>query len=146
VAGNPQATLVGDLSTGEGVPQDAFDCIILTQTLPFIFDVKGAIQHSYAALKPGGVLLVTIPGISQISRHDMDNWGDYWRFTTLSAGRLFAECFPPDHVAVEAHGNLLVATAFLQGLVTEELTRRELDHHDPDFELIITVRAVKPQP
>jgi hypothetical protein len=34
--------------------------------------------------------------------------------------------------------------AFLQGLACDELKRRELAYHDPDYELIITVRAVKP--
>src|SRR5690242_455086 len=34
--GLPGATLTGDLTTGEGIPESAFDCIILTQTLPFI--------------------------------------------------------------------------------------------------------------
>src|SRR5262249_29248579 len=43
--GNPEATLIGDLSTGIGIPNDAFDCMILTQTLPFIYDISGAIGN-----------------------------------------------------------------------------------------------------
>jgi hypothetical protein len=38
---------------------------------------------------------------------------------------------------------VLTAIAFLRGLAAEELKREELDYHDPDYELIITVRAVK---
>src|SRR4051812_40032532 len=34
--GNPDATLIGDLQTGEGVPESAFDCFIFTQTLHLI--------------------------------------------------------------------------------------------------------------
>ena len=75
VKGNPQATLVGDLATGKGIPEAAFDCMILTQTFHCIYDLKSAIANSYRALKPGGVLLATFPGISQISRYDMDRWG-----------------------------------------------------------------------
>jgi hypothetical protein len=75
VRDNPQATLVGDLATGQGIPVEAFDCMILTQTFPFIYDVQGAITNTYTALKLGGVLLATLPGISQISRYDMDRWG-----------------------------------------------------------------------
>ena len=85
VSGNPQATLVGDLATGQGIPHNVFDCIILTQTLLFVYDFHAAVTNCYAALKPGGVLLATFPGISQISRYDMDRWGDYWRFATRSA-------------------------------------------------------------
>lgn len=143
--GNPKATLVGDLTTAQHIRSDNFDCIILTQTLQFIYDVRAALSHLYRILKPGGVLLATIPGISQISRHDMDRWGDYWRFTTLSARRLFEELFPNSNVTVQAYGNVLTAVAFLEGLAAEELRREELDHADADYELLITVRAVKPE-
>lgn len=145
VPGNSQATLVGDLSTGQGIPQEAFDCMILTQVFPFIYDVKSAIVNCYSALKPGGVLLATFPGISQISRYDMDRWGDYWRFTSLSSRRLFEEVFLAANVMVETYGNVLVAMAFLHGLAAHELKKHELDYRDPDYEVLITVRAVKPQ-
>ena len=107
--------------------------------------MQAAIANAHAALKPGGVLLTTFPGISQISRYDMDRWGDYWRLTTLSAKRLFAGVFPIDHISVEAYGNVLVAVAFLHGLAAEELRKNELDYRDIDYELLITARAVKPR-
>ena len=141
--GNPQATLVGDLATCEGIPKEAFDCIILTQTLPFIYDVQAAIINVYSALKLDGVLLATFPGISQISRYDMDRWGDYWRFTDASARRLFGNIFGLGNVTVETHGNVLAACAFLHGLAAEELKQAELDYQDPDYQVIITVRALK---
>lgn len=143
-AGNPRATVIGNLETAEGVPQECFDCVILTQTLPYIYDIKAAVANVYAALKPGGVLLATLSGISQISRYDMERWGDYWRFTSLSARRLFEEVFPPANVTVEAHGNVLAAIAFLHGLASHELSGQELDFHDPDYEVSIMLRAVKP--
>jgi hypothetical protein len=143
--GNPAATLIGNLETAEGVPREGFDCMILTQTLPFIYEIKAAVANVYAALRPGGVLLATLSGISQISRYDMERWGDYWRFTSLSARRLFEEVFPPANVTVEAHGNVLAAVAFLHGLASHELSGQELDFHDPDYEVSITVRAVKPE-
>ena len=144
-AGNPKATLVADLTKARDIPSDTFDCIILTQTLQFIYDVRAALSHLYRILKPGGVLLATMPGISQISRYDMDRWGDYWRFTTLSARRLFQEIFPQSNVTVRAYGNVLTAVAFLEGLAVSELKREELDHLDADYELLIAVRAVKPE-
>ena len=141
--GNPAATLVGDLATGAGIPQAAFECIILTQTLQFIYDVPSAIQNVHADLKPGGVVLATVPGISQISRYDMERWGDFWRFTPLSARRLFEGAFAGEALAVEAYGNVLAAVAFLHGLATEELRPRELAHNDEDYPVIITIRAQK---
>lgn len=140
--GNPAATLVGDLTHEDTLPPDRFDCIILTQTLQYIFDSRTAVTNLYRALRPGGVVLASLPGISQLSRYDADRWGEYWRFTTRSAERLFGARFPD--VAVSAHGNVLAAVAFLHGLAAEELRDDQLGHVDPDYELLITVRAVKP--
>ena len=141
--GNSAATLVGDLETGRGVPAAAYSCIILTQTLPFIYDVRAAVRSCHAALAPGGVVLATLSGISQISRYDADQWGDYWRFTPQSAGRLFGDVFAPKNVEVRTHGNVFAACAFLQGLASHELTPAELDAVDPDYPVLLTVRAVK---
>jgi glycosyltransferase involved in cell wall biosynthesis/SAM-dependent methyltransferase len=141
---HPRATIVADLSAADApLPPDAFDCIILTQTLQFIYDFRAASRTLHRILKPGGVVLATFPGISQISRYDMEHWGDYWRFTSLSASRVFGEVFRPEAVDVRAYGNVLTAVAFMHGVVSEELELHELDHGDRDFELIVAVRAVK---
>ncbi|NIO11755.1 MAG: methyltransferase domain-containing protein, partial [Deltaproteobacteria bacterium] len=142
---NAQATIVADLTHAEQIPADSYDCIILTQTLQFIYDTRKVVETLYRILKPNGVLLATCSGINRISRYDMDRWGEYWRFTTLSASRLFEEIFPPSHVSVESHGNVLAAVAFLHGLATSELRQEELDYNDPDYDILITVRAVKPE-
>ena len=143
VEGNPQATLVGDLSTGRGLACETFDCIVLTQALHVIYDVQGALKNVHSLLRPGGAVLATAPGISQISRYDMDRWGDYWRFTTASAARIFCDVFGKENVTVRSHGNVMAAVAFLHGLAAQELTQEELIFHDPDYELLITVVATR---
>lgn len=144
IEGNAEATVVGDLASGQGIPVNAFDCAIVTQTLHVVYDVRGAIRSLYNLLKPGGVALVSLPGITQISRYDMNRWGDYWRFTSASARRLFEEVFPPAGILVESQGNVLVAVSFLHGLSAKELTAAELDERDPDYEVMLFVRVVKP--
>lgn len=145
--GNPLATIVADLSRADHIPSDIFDCIICTQTLLLIYDVRAAIRTLHRILKVGGVVLATVPGVShKICRYDMDRGGDYWRFTSLSIRRLFEEAFLPGNVEVRAHGNVLAAIAFLHGLAVEELTKEEIDFEDPDFEVSITLRAVKHTP
>jgi len=141
--GNPQATIVGDLTCADHIASDSFDCVILTQTLQCIYDVRAAIGTLCRILKPGGVVLATFPGITKISHRD---WGHtwYWNFTALSARRLFEEAFPVDQVKVEACGNVLAAISFLHGLATKELRQDELEHHDPEYEVLLTVKAVKP--
>lgn len=143
--GNPNATIVADLTSGDTLPSQYFDCVILTQTLQFIYELRAAIRTLHRILKPGGVLLATCPGISQISRYDMDRWGDHWRFTTLSARKLFEEVFSPSEIRIESYGNVLAAASLLQGLAVEDLRRDELENHDADYELIVAIRAVKLQ-
>lgn len=143
IPGNPLATIVGNLETGECIPTSMYDCSILTQTMPFIYDVRSVIYNCHQALKPGGILLATVPGISQISRYDMDRWGDYWRFTNLSITKLFCEFFEASDIQVKTYGNVKTAVAILHGLATEELKKEELDYHDPDYQLLISVRGVK---
>lgn len=143
VPGNPSATIVADLSRGDGLPSATFDCVILTQVLHVLADPAAAVRTVHRILKPGGVLLATLPGISQVSRWDLERWGDYWRVTTLGAERLLAGVFEPGSVEVGAHGNVLTAIAFLHGLAAEELRPEELDHADADYQLLVTVRAVK---
>jgi len=140
---NPNATFIGDLTDAAHIPSATFDCIIFTQTLQFIYDVRAAVQTLQRILKPGGVILGTFPALSQICRYDMDRWGDYWRFTSASIRRLFGDAFGPEAITIEAYGNVLAAIAFLQGLSAHELKADELDFVDPDYQLLITVRAVK---
>jgi SAM-dependent methyltransferase len=140
--GNPQATIVADLTRADRIPSETFDCIILTQTLQLIYDVRAALATTWRILKPGGVLLATVPGISQIDHHEWrDSWN--WAFTTVSVRRMLEEIFAPQAVEVDAHGNVLAAVAFLHGLGVNELGKRELDYHDPDYQLLITIRAVR---
>lgn len=141
--GNAKASIVADLADAPNVPDGVFDCIICTQTLHVLFDIKEAVATLHRVLAPGGVLLATIPGISQISRYDMDRWGDYWRLTSLAARRLFDPHFGKTGLYVESHGNVAAAIGFLHGLATEEMTQRRLDYQDRDYELVLTVRGVK---
>jgi len=143
VEGNPRATIVADLADGPGIPDEAFDCLVLTQTLQFVYDIHAAIRTCHRALRPGGVLLATASGVGQISRYDMDRWGEYWRLTDASAERLFGEAFGPANVHVKSYGNVLAACALLQGLAGEELSPSELDRCDPDYPVVVAVRAVK---
>jgi len=143
--GNPRATIVGDLTTELNVASNTFDCIILTQVLHFIYDLDAAVRTLARILKPGGVVLATVPGISPVRRED---WGGSWQwaFRSASARRLFDEHFSPSLARVDTFGNVLAATAFLHGLAANDLTPDELESRDPAYELLITVRAEKAGP
>ncbi len=146
--GNPEATIVGDLSTGAGLPVEAFDCIIVTNTLRFVYEPRGAMASAARALRPGGVLLAHFSGITPNNTSDWGppGWngeGDYWRVTAAAAERLCAEEFGAERVTVRAYGNVRTASAFLYGLAVEDLQPAELGFRDPRFDVVVCVRAVK---
>jgi glycosyltransferase involved in cell wall biosynthesis/peptidoglycan/xylan/chitin deacetylase (PgdA/CDA1 family)/SAM-dependent methyltransferase len=141
-ADNPSANLVADLAEVGSLPPARYDCIVLTQTIHFIYGVREVLQNAFRALKPGGVLLATLPCVSRVD-YEAGLEGDFWRFTPASARRLFEEVFGRGSVEVEAHGNVLTCCGFLLGLAAEEFRREELDHNDPYFPLLLCVRAVR---
>lgn len=135
---NGDNSIVANLETGEGVIDGLADCFILTQTLPFIFNVASAARNAVRFLKDGGVALVTVSGITQISRYDMDRWGHYWSFTTASLKRLFEACEEVEHVEVKSYGNVKCAVSGLYGLAVEDMTQDDLAYQDGDYQQIIT--------
>jgi GT2 family glycosyltransferase/SAM-dependent methyltransferase len=142
---NEEATLVADLAQPEALPVERYDCILLIQTMHLIFELPQVVGNAHRALAPGGSVLATLPCVSRID-YESGIEGDSWRFTPASARRLFEAEFGEGAVTVESFGNVLTATAFLQGLATSDLSRAELDHSDPYFPLLIGVRAAKPAP
>ncbi|HSR16545.1 MAG TPA: hypothetical protein VLM39_00515, partial [Ignavibacteriaceae bacterium] len=106
------------------------------------FDVQIAIETIFHIIKPGGVLLATFPGISQISN---DRWASEWQwgFTFHFAESIFGKVFGARNITVRSCGNTLSSTAFLYGLVVSEFDQKDLDYKDEKTEMLLTVRAVK---
>lgn len=144
-ATNPAATVVADLAAADHVAPDQFDCFLLNQTLQFIPDVQAALHHAHRLLRPGGVLLATVPSVSRIApRYGLE--ADLWRFTAAGARRLVDAAFPGGTVDVVSMGSLRAACAFLEGRAADEVRRRRLERHDPYFPVIVAVRARKAGP
>jgi SAM-dependent methyltransferase len=139
---NTRATFVADLAAADAIPDNTFDCFVLTQTLQLIFDLPAAIFHAHRILRPGGVLLCTVPTISRlVPRYGLEH--DHWRFTPASSRELFGNRFGAGAITVQGHGNVAAALAFLLGMAREELLPRQLETEDPYHPILVTVRAVK---
>lgn len=136
----PEATLIGDMAEPGVLPERTFDCMVLTQTLHLIYDMKAALVQIHQALAPGGVVLLTVPGITPLDRGEWNKtWS--WSLTPYSARRLFEEVFATQELEVTCHGNLFAATAFLQGIALEEVAQHKLDQLDLAYPVTIGVRA-----
>jgi SAM-dependent methyltransferase len=142
-AQNPRATIVADLEDAPQIPTDSFDCIILTQVLHLIYEPRSAVRTLHRILKPGGVLLLTTPGLSQVPHGTVWAHTWYWAFTELATLRMLQEAFGKGRVAVTSSGNVFSATAMLYGLAAQDLGASDLEVHDPDYPVIINARAQK---
>lgn len=142
---NTRATVRANLETGDGVPTDAYDCFICTQVISITYEHRAVLATAARALKPGGVLLLTVPGISHQAEPDGERYPDHWRFTWRAIDRLLHEAFGDSaEIDVYAEGTVAACAAFLYGMPAEVLPRAALDPHDPDYEMVICGRAVKP--
>ena len=133
----------GDLSTGEGLEEESVDCLICTQTLPFIYDFPSAAEHVVKLLSRGGSALITAGGISQIIEYEKIHYGHFWSFTEQSLRKLFEGIEDVESVDVRAYGNVKTASAFLYGISSEELEAEELDYQDSCYQVIIGVLVKK---
>ena len=141
VPGHPATTIIGDLAEENTLEPGSFDCIIVTQTLQMIYDLKAVVAELRRGLRPGGAVLVTVPGISALADHE---WDWYWFLTGKSATRLFADEFGAENVEVSVAGNLFAANCFLYGIAVEEVGEQWLEPYDPDYPVIISIIARKP--
>lgn len=141
--GLSQATIVADLVDAPQIPSDTFDCIILIHTLQYIYDTAAAIRTCRRILKPGGSVLAATLFIGQYSPGDRELWGEYWRFSRMALERLFGDVFGTANMRVGAHGNALAAAGFVQGIAAEEMSHAELNHYDPNYDVIVTAVATR---
>lgn len=139
---NEKATYVADISDAPGIPSGTFDCIIFTQTLHLIYDFKGALRTCCRILKPGGSLLMTVPGISHV---DHGEWREFWlwSFTDTAIKKILTETFTTAESLIRTYGNVYVAAAFLYGMGLSEFKKEFLVHQDPSYQVIISARVIK---
>ena len=133
--------IVDDLTQPRQLEAETYDCVICAQTLHLIYELEGAVASMRRILRPDGVLLATVPGISRDCSDAVEGWIDQWRLTPSSASRLFTTVFGAGNVRVRGYGNVLAAIAFLHGISTEELRREELELRDEAYDLVVAVRA-----
>lgn len=135
---NYKADLYCNLETGEGIIENYADCFIMTQTLPFIFNINEVCKNALRLLKTGGTLLITVPGITQISRYDYDRWGQFWSFTEMSLKKLFSQFVPEKNIQIKSYGNVKLASLFLYGVPLEKIKKKDLEYSDNDYQMVIT--------
>jgi SAM-dependent methyltransferase len=140
-AANPKATIVADLTEVGSLPAEAYDTIVMTQTLHVTADDESGFLNLWQALRPGGTILFSGPCVGRID-HELAEY-DSWRYTPNGLRRRLAKLLPDAAVAVEGHGNVLAGAAYLYGIAVQELTPAELDVRDPSFPIVVCAKIDK---
>lgn len=136
---NIHATIYGDLRNAHMIADKTYDCLIITQTFVMIDDFDSAVKECFRILKPGGVLLCTMPCLGRVGK----DLNQYWRFTQASGKYVFCKSFGEENVESKTYGNVLAGQCFWVGMASNELTQDELNIHDPEYPVIVAVKAVK---
>lgn len=138
---NKKATLIADLTSEKPLGERNYDCIICTQALYLMYDVKKALQNLCDALKVDGWLLITVPFLVKYSPEPLD----CWRFTEYGLRRILEELALQKRIEfhVESYGNLITCVASLQGLAVEDLKEPEFAYKDDSYPLVICAKVKK---
>jgi glycosyltransferase involved in cell wall biosynthesis len=119
------------------VPANTFDSVLFTYSLHLAYNFKAALQTCNRILKPGGTLLLTVPGQGQWK----ETW--YWSFTADALRNLLAAEFPGGAIQIESFGNVRVAAAYLYGLELSAVPEDQLGLYDPEYQVLHTIRLTK---
>ena len=138
--GNASATVIADLGEPDSLPPSAYDCFVLMQTLQYVARPELALANAWSALRPAGVLLLTVPTVQMIDT----GLPDLWRFTPAGMGKLVEHVCTGAEADVRGYGNALASSAFLLGLAAQELRRDHLRALDPAFPVVTCARVRKP--
>jgi SAM-dependent methyltransferase len=140
-ADNAQATVVGDVCDPGTLPAGSYDAVVFTQTLQLVPDPAAALRNLLTSLRPGGVLLLSVPCLSPRAAAQ-----DLWRWTPQGLGVLLSGVVPHGaRVEVRGMGNGLTGRAFLFGLAAEDLPEESLQVDDLALPVVAGALAQLPE-
>jgi SAM-dependent methyltransferase len=137
---NGQATLIADLNQAGALPEDSFDCIILTEVLHLLKSPDTCLRSCHRALREKGSVLITVPALKRLNPVGPDS--DYLRYTPAGLDLLLRRTWDGPF-SVTGYGNLRACVAFLVSHVSEEIDSEELMFRDERFPLTVAARAEK---
>jgi SAM-dependent methyltransferase len=114
---NPFANVVVDLCDDGSLPSGRYDVVILTQTLQYLRRPDAALRNAARALRPGGLLLVTVPVTSRIDPVAGSD-DDFWRWTPAGLSTLLQTVVPEARIEIVGLGGVVATVGFTLGLMT----------------------------
>ena len=138
---NTAADIYDDIRSLATIPDNSYDCFIVTQVLQYVDDLTASARHIHRVLAPGGTALITVPTLGKLDGTEDNVEGSFWRMTADAATFLFAPHF--HDLEVVPWGNVRLAVAFLTGMCVQDLSHAELTHFDARYTCGVLIRATK---
>lgn len=141
---NLRATLIADIGEVGSLQPGAYDAAVVAHALQFVAEPAVALANLWQGLRPGGLLLVTVPALGRCDPFAAGT--ESWRFLEPGLRHAAAETLrpAPAELTVRTYGNLRTALAALAGIAADELTVEERDRTDPEYPVVIGLAATKP--
>lgn len=138
---NADATVRADLGVAGSLPEVRYDCFVLTHTVQLVPDAQAALRNAYRTVRPGGVVLLTVPSVAA----RVADINDLWRWTPAGLEVELGRTLPDAEVEVVGYGNLAASIGFLSGLAADEAGGEQaLLRYDDRFPVVAAARIRKP--
>ena len=138
-----EAAIIAGLHHVPEIASGSYDCALLPHVLHLVEEPAAVLAEFRRMLKPGGVLLVTVPCAARLEPDNAD--GDRWRFSAQGLTSLLETAFAGGDLRVHGEGNGDALVASLTGLAAEEVGTDRLERDDPAMPLLATARVVTPR-
>jgi SAM-dependent methyltransferase len=138
---NKDADLYDDIRALATIPDNSYDCFIITQVLQYVDDLHASARAIHRVLAPDGTALITVPTLGKLDGSEDNVAGNYWRLTADSARFILAHHF--HQLEIVPWGNLRLAIAFLSGLSAQDLSTPEMTRFDARYTCGVLIRATK---
>lgn len=125
-------TYLCDLADAAIVPSASYDCFLMPNTWCVLGNIEAALREARRIVRPGGVILATVPGFVPL----IPDGPDYWHTGAHGWREIVDRVWPGCEIEIQQFGNCLAAVAALYGLAVEELSPAELDYYDPRYPVL----------
>ena len=141
--GNPQATIVGDLTDAPHIPTTRSTARSSRRRSSSSTTSAPRSRRCNESSRPAACCSRPCPDSRRSRRLEDEEFGEWWHYTGRSVRRLAEEAFGAGERRGRDVRERPRGVGFLYGLAASDLESEELDAHDPLYEVVIGLRAVK---
>ena len=137
---NLRATILADPSDPLVLDESSYDCVIMASPVGYPSDPAVVLKTLWAAVKPGGTILLSSPVIGPINIQDEGGW----RLKAASLQMLVERALPDAQVSARDFGSLATAIASIASIPAERVRKAALSWRDERYPVVACARINRP--